>query len=192
MKVMGDIAISSGGYGAVYASRAGVGVGATPEADATRVAPARPDPTKGLTSPVGVVDPASGVYVLQFRDSKTGEVEVQYPSAKVVNAYRQGLIENTSSPEVSARPRPSEGASAAPSEGASTGQGVGQGVGQSTGQGAGTQGGTALGGTGSPAGQGGTGQAATVSGPGASGTLSGGTGGAATLAGAFGPTDTIA
>ncbi|WES30392.1 hypothetical protein [Varunaivibrio sulfuroxidans] len=63
----------------------------------------RADPAKGLTSPVGVVDPASGVYVLQFRDSKTGEVEVQYPSAKVVNAYRQGLIQDTSTPTTPVR-----------------------------------------------------------------------------------------
>lgn len=103
MRVMGDIAINSGGYGASYALRSGVGVGATPEVVRTETVPARADPAKGLTSPVGVVDPASGVYVLQFRDSKTGEVEVQYPSAKVVSAYKQGLIQNTSTPTTPVR-----------------------------------------------------------------------------------------
>jgi len=46
------------------------------------------DVSNYVTSPKGVVDPQSGVYVLQFRDGETGEVLNQYPSEKVVAAYK--------------------------------------------------------------------------------------------------------
>jgi len=49
-----------------------------------------PDVSNYVTSPKGVVDPQSGVYVLQYRDGATGEVLNQYPSAKVVDAYKRG------------------------------------------------------------------------------------------------------
>ena len=42
-----------------------------------------------VSSVKGLVDPGSGVYVLQNRNSETGEVKVQYPSAKVVSAYKR-------------------------------------------------------------------------------------------------------
>lgn len=48
------------------------------------------DVSNYVTSPKGVVDPQSGVYVLQYRDGATGEVLNQYPSAKVVDAYKRG------------------------------------------------------------------------------------------------------
>ncbi|MBF0246982.1 MAG: hypothetical protein HQL36_02755 [Alphaproteobacteria bacterium] len=43
-----------------------------------------------MTSPKGVVDPQSGMYILQYRDQSSGEVTRQYPSQKVVAAYRKG------------------------------------------------------------------------------------------------------
>jgi len=66
-----------------------------------------------VQSPKGVVDPKSGVYVLQYRDGNTGEVTQQYPSVKVVEAYKSGaktgsVPENVSSGTVS---RGSEGGS---------------------------------------------------------------------------------
>ena len=51
--------------------------------------PSSADVTNFVTSPKGVVDPQSGVYVLQYRDGETGEVEMQYPSKKAVAAYQR-------------------------------------------------------------------------------------------------------
>ena len=46
---------------------------------------------KGVTpqfvSPKGSIDPKSGVYVTEVRDTGTGQVTFQYPSKKVVAAY---------------------------------------------------------------------------------------------------------
>lgn len=39
-------------------------------------------------SPKGIVDAESGFYILEYRNQDTGEVKVQYPSKKVVSAYR--------------------------------------------------------------------------------------------------------
>lgn len=39
-------------------------------------------------SPKGIVDAESGFYILEYRNQDTGEVKVQYPSRKVVTAYR--------------------------------------------------------------------------------------------------------
>lgn len=57
-----------------------------------------PDVSNYVTSPKGVVDPESGVYVLQYRDGATGEVLNQYPSEKVVDAYKRGASTTDSAP----------------------------------------------------------------------------------------------
>ncbi len=51
-------------------------------------------PSKSVTSvspqfvsPKGSVDPQSGVYVTEVRDTGTGKVTFQYPAKKVVDAY---------------------------------------------------------------------------------------------------------
>jgi len=41
-----------------------------------------------FVTPKGTVDPQSLVYVLQLRNSETGEVKDQYPSKKVVSEYK--------------------------------------------------------------------------------------------------------
>ena len=51
------------------------------------------DVSNFVTSPKGVFDPESGLYLLQYRDQSTGEVTKQYPSEKVVDAYRRGTSE---------------------------------------------------------------------------------------------------
>jgi len=61
------------------------GVGANASAGTAKV-----DVSNYVTSPKGIVDPQSGVYVLQYRDGATGEVINQYPSEKVVDAYKRG------------------------------------------------------------------------------------------------------
>ena len=40
-----------------------------------------------FVSPKGVIDAKSGVYVVQFRNSSTGNVNFQYPNKKVVAEY---------------------------------------------------------------------------------------------------------
>lgn len=62
-----------------------------------------PDLSNYVTSPKGVVDPESGVYVLQYRDGATGEVLSQYPSEKVVAAYKRGAS-NGEAPVASTEP----------------------------------------------------------------------------------------
>lgn len=62
-------------------------------ATAPAVAPSTASVVRGdpvFLSPKGVVDPQSGMYMLQYRDSSTGDVKVQYPSPKVVKAYNAG------------------------------------------------------------------------------------------------------
>lgn len=39
-------------------------------------------------SPKGTIDAESGFYILEYRNQDTGEVKVQFPSRKVVTAYR--------------------------------------------------------------------------------------------------------
>ncbi|WP_139134863.1 hypothetical protein [Magnetovibrio blakemorei] len=56
------------------------------------------DVSNYVTSPKGVVDPQSGVYVLQYRDGATGEVLNQYPSEKVVDAYKRGASNGEAKP----------------------------------------------------------------------------------------------
>jgi len=93
-----------------------------------------PDVSDYVTSPKGVVDPQSGVYILQYRDGATGEVLNQYPSAKVVDAYKRGASSGgvATSPAVSAQgsfvdgfekvavPAPSQSASSSGGQGSST------------------------------------------------------------------------
>ncbi|HEY9078850.1 hypothetical protein [Magnetovibrio sp.] len=57
-----------------------------------------PDVSNYVTSPKGVVDPESGVYVLQYRDGATGEVLNQYPSEKAVSAYKRGASNGEAAP----------------------------------------------------------------------------------------------
>lgn len=52
-----------------------------------------------FVSPKGIVDPESGVFVLQYRNHDTGEVKVQYPSKKVVEAYNSTPVAGPSSEE---------------------------------------------------------------------------------------------
>lgn len=42
-----------------------------------------------VSSPKGSIDAASGIYVIKFRDSRSGEVTMQYPAEKVVHEYRK-------------------------------------------------------------------------------------------------------
>lgn len=47
------------------------------------------EPSKFFVSPKGTLDPKTGFFVIQFRDGKTGEVLMQYPSDKVTTEYRK-------------------------------------------------------------------------------------------------------
>lgn len=57
-----------------------------------------------FVSPKGVVDAASGVFVLQYRNHDTGEVKAQFPSKKVVEAYHGITVPARSSDDVKAQP----------------------------------------------------------------------------------------
>lgn len=52
-----------------------------------------PQPAKDVSpqfvSPKGSIDPESGVFVTEVRDTGTGKVSFQYPSKKAVAAYAQ-------------------------------------------------------------------------------------------------------
>jgi len=55
-------------------------------------------------SPKGTIDAESGFYILEYRNQDTGEVKLQFPSRKVVTAYRgidPAPIQEASSQEVS-------------------------------------------------------------------------------------------
>ena len=77
-------------------ARAKVNTSDVPSASSGNLAPA-------YVSPKGVVDPESGVFVLQYRDGETGDVEVQYPSQKAVSAYQGAAVvsEDQAKPSVS-------------------------------------------------------------------------------------------
>jgi hypothetical protein len=50
-------------------------------------------------SPVVKIDPETSVLSIQYRDSKTGEVQNEYPSPKQLESYRQS-VETTPAPVV--------------------------------------------------------------------------------------------
>ncbi len=54
-----------------------------PTVKATNNTSVRPE----FVSPKGVIDAESGVYVVQFRNASTGNVNFQYPNKKVVAEY---------------------------------------------------------------------------------------------------------
>lgn len=80
-----DSAVSQPRRAAPSEVKSGDAAGASSSAQQANV-----DVSNYVTSPKGVVDPQSGVYVLQYRDGATGEVLNQYPSEKVVDAYKRG------------------------------------------------------------------------------------------------------
>jgi len=58
-----------------------------------------------FVSPKGNIDPQSGVYVVQFRNASTGNVDFQYPNKKVVAEYsRSDKLAPAPSSEGSTRP----------------------------------------------------------------------------------------
>jgi len=83
-----------------------------------------PDVSNYVTSPKGVVDPESGVYVLQYRDGATGEVLNQYPSAKAVDAYKRGAS-TAQSAVVASTAAPVSGPQASGQAPQGTGEGTG-------------------------------------------------------------------
>lgn len=95
VNAMSDLSVNTAPESVVSSSRkatAHTEVKTVSQADANATArkPSSADVSNFVTSPKGVVDPQSGVYVLQYRDGETGEVEMQYPSKKVVAAYQRG------------------------------------------------------------------------------------------------------
>jgi hypothetical protein len=58
---------------------------AEPTVKATNNKTVRPE----FVSPKGVIDAKSGVYVVQFRNASTGNVNFQYPNKKVVAEYKR-------------------------------------------------------------------------------------------------------
>jgi len=91
---MSDLSINTVSSGAVSPLKSAQQFESKTASDAGANASVRPDThvdvSNYLTSPKGVVDPESGVFVLQYRDGSTGEVTKQYPSQKVVAAYKRG------------------------------------------------------------------------------------------------------
>lgn len=49
-----------------------------------------------IAPPQGVIDPETGVFVLQYKNAGTGEVTQQFPSEKVVDAYKRGAAHGVS------------------------------------------------------------------------------------------------
>ena len=68
-----------------------------------------------FVSPKGTVDPESGVFVTEVRDTGTGKVSFQYPSKTVVAAYAssQNTEQTQKAPE---QPNANEGSKAESSE----------------------------------------------------------------------------
>lgn len=74
-----------------YASHSVGGVARTTSAQVVSPSTAKNIIAQGgpvYISPKGIVDAESGFYILEYRNQDTGEVKVQYPSRKVVTAYR--------------------------------------------------------------------------------------------------------
>lgn len=93
---MGNLSINSALNGATGSpgkvAAEAVSAAKSVEAQAAQQASAPPSKAAIVTSPKGVFDPESGLYLLQYLDQSTGEVTKQYPSEKVVDAYRRGSI----------------------------------------------------------------------------------------------------
>ena len=58
-------------------------IATTPTVETSNNKGSRPE----FVSPKGSIDAKSGVYVVQFRNSSTGNVDFQYPNKKVVAEY---------------------------------------------------------------------------------------------------------
>ena len=85
-----DSAVTQPRRSASIETKSAPDAGAAPVAGQGTAKGSAPDISNYVTSPKGVVDPESGVYVLQYRDGATGEVLNQYPSEKAVSAYKRG------------------------------------------------------------------------------------------------------
>lgn len=69
-----------------------------------------------FVSPKGNIDPQSGIYVVQFRNASTGNVDFQYPNKKVVAEYsRSDKLAPASSSEGASQSTASASASTTPS-----------------------------------------------------------------------------
>jgi len=126
---MGDLSVKTASEGAVNPPRKAALSEVKTASEAGASASDRQktvDVSNYVTSPKGVVDPESGVYVLQYRDGDTGEVLNQYPSKKVVAAYKQGASTGETAPA------PAETAAPTTTAGSGSGGDVGATVDTST------------------------------------------------------------
>ncbi len=109
--------------GHVYTPLSGRGeVAVVPASSPSKTEASAPDAIP-LINPAINYDYQSGIAVLEIRDPKTGEVEVQYPSKKVVQEYiRQGAA-SKAAPSAAAPPDqpPPASTGAPPSEAAPVG-----------------------------------------------------------------------
>lgn len=64
-----------------------------------------PPPGEFVSSPKGAIDAESGLYVIKFRDSGSGEVTMQYPPEKVVKEYRRSAAIAEQNPKANDSPR---------------------------------------------------------------------------------------
>ena len=67
------------------------------------------------TSSKGMIDSEAGMYVVQFRDSKTGAVNMQYPAKKAASEYRKTATTVETQAHADAAPGPAP-AQSAPAE----------------------------------------------------------------------------
>jgi hypothetical protein len=56
----------------------------------------------------GVIDSAAGIYVVQFRDSETGAVKMQYPAKQAANVYKKtaSTVESNAGAPATVAPAP--------------------------------------------------------------------------------------
>lgn len=71
-----------------------------------------------FTSAKGVIDSEAGMFVVQFRDSKTGAVNMQYPAKKAASEYRKTASAVEAQTHADAAPGPTP-AQSAPAESSS-------------------------------------------------------------------------
>jgi hypothetical protein len=108
--------------GHVYTPLSGRGEAAVVPASSPSKAEASAPDAIPLINPAINYDYQSGIAVLEIRDPKTGEVEVQYPSKKVVQEYiRQGAASKAAPSPEPTPDQPPASTGAPPSEAAPVG-----------------------------------------------------------------------
>ncbi len=116
---MDEMTMSLAGAVSLQPNHADVRPPAAKQSTSTGAENAKVEAAEVYYSPKGRIDPSSGLYVLQVRDSESGEVIQQYPKEKGAQDYRRAADASASS--TAAAPVPAAPVAAPATDGSDAG-----------------------------------------------------------------------